>query len=100
MLRQALIAASKNDAVGGARAENRQVFKTPPMLHELGILLGIICEEIVEYRLWPVRHVSRRFQSLNSPFLSRISRKIVGSFAPSFNSILGRFKLACSRMVA
>ena len=65
MLRQSLIAASKNDVVGGARAENRQVFKTPPTLHELEVLLAIICEEIVEYRLWPVRHVSTSPVALN-----------------------------------
>jgi len=50
---RALISAGKAPVVGQARAENRQVFKTPPSLQDLRVLLAIICEEIVQYQIWP-----------------------------------------------
>jgi len=60
-----MIAASKDLVAGQARAENRQILGTPPTLNELRILLDIIREEIVQYRLWPVRI----FSYLTDPFL-------------------------------
>ena len=59
------MAASKDLLAGQARAENRQILGTPPTLNDLRILLDIICEEIVQYRLWPVRI----FSCLTDPFL-------------------------------
>jgi len=59
-----MMAASKDLLTGQARAENRQILGTPPTLNELRILLNIIREEIVQYRLWPVRILC-----LTDPFL-------------------------------
>jgi len=71
MLRQALIAANKDLITHRARAENRQVFGTPPTLNQLRILLAIICEEIVEYQLLPVR-IFRATRRSTSPAITLV----------------------------
>lgn len=40
---------------GDAFRENKQVFEVPPVLKEFTRLLRIIKEELVTYRIWPVR---------------------------------------------
>lgn len=50
-----MLSADKDLLVGDAYPENRQVFEVPPILEEFTRLLRIIQEEIVTYRIWPVR---------------------------------------------
>ena len=45
----------KGDVIKKSRLENRQRFDTPPTLRELRILLQVLGDELVKYRLWPVR---------------------------------------------
>lgn len=52
---QAMLSAHKDALVGSAFQENRQVFEVPPILGEFIRLLRIIQEEIITYRIWPVR---------------------------------------------
>lgn len=50
------MAANKDLLLGsGTRLESRQIFARPPVLADLGQLLHIVFEEIVNYRVWPVR---------------------------------------------
>lgn len=50
-----MLSADKNSLIRGAKQENRQEFEIPPVLGEFTRLLRIIQEEIVTYRIWPVR---------------------------------------------
>lgn len=50
-----MLSADKNSLTHGAKQENRQEFQVPPILGEFTRLLKIIQEEIVTYRIWPVR---------------------------------------------
>lgn len=50
-----MLSADKDVLVGDAFRENRQLFEVPPILEEFTRLVRIIQEEIVTYRIWPVR---------------------------------------------
>lgn len=50
-----MLSASKDLLVDDAIRENRQAFEVPPVLAEFTRLLRIIKEEIINYRIWPVR---------------------------------------------
>lgn len=50
-----MLSAEKDLLIDDASRENRQVFEIPPVLGEFTRLLRIIKEEIVQYRIWPVR---------------------------------------------
>lgn len=51
---QAEFSADKESLVKGATIESRQKFENVSTLGELRHLLQVICEELVEYQLWPV----------------------------------------------
>ena len=44
----------KEDLIGGASLENRQVFQTAPTLGELQYFLSVVCDELTVYKAWPV----------------------------------------------
>ncbi|KAF8342236.1 uncharacterized protein EI90DRAFT_3208365 [Cantharellus anzutake] len=49
----AQLSASEKDLTRKARQENIQIFKRPPFLGDFGVYLRVICEELLEYRVWP-----------------------------------------------
>jgi len=62
---QAQFASDKVDLLGDARLENKQIFDTIPSLGELRHFLGVICEEIQTYQVWPVRCSYRPIDSIS-----------------------------------
>lgn len=52
--RQAQLSARKEELIGSARLETRQVFKTTPTLGDLRYMFQVICDELQRYELWPV----------------------------------------------
>lgn len=53
----------------GAKVENQQEFADPPSLGDLRRFLGVICEELREYNIWPV---SQGTFTMLSPLTRRI----------------------------
>ncbi|KAF8332041.1 WD40-repeat-containing domain protein, partial [Cantharellus anzutake] len=49
----AQLSASEKVLAGRARRENIQEFQRPPFLGDFGAYLRIICEELMEYKVWP-----------------------------------------------
>ncbi|KAF8327463.1 WD40-repeat-containing domain protein [Cantharellus anzutake] len=47
------LSGSKRVLTGRARRENIQNFERPPFLGDFGLYLSIICEELLEYKVWP-----------------------------------------------
>lgn len=72
--------------MGSGRFENQQHFVNPPMLHELGFLLRIVCEEIVKYKLWPVSQLLGRFRNFTDRRVATLPRRIAGFFVLSYSS--------------
>ena len=56
------MSANKDLLVCEGVRENKQVFEQPPNLMEFARLLRIITEEIVQYRVWPVRFLRRSYR--------------------------------------
>lgn len=54
---QARVAASKADLFDGRRVklENELIFDAFPHLGAFRFFLTVICEELLEYHIWPVR---------------------------------------------
>lgn len=81
------MAATKSELVDDPTkaAENLLTFPTPPNLGAFRFILSIITEELLEYKIWPVRvgdprNAIARFLTLT------FSRQIAGSYVPSFKS--------------
>lgn len=70
---------------GDAFRENKQVFEVPPVLKEFTRLLRIIKEELVTYRIWPVRLPACQIELR---LIVSFDRRIAGSFVLSSRNIL------------
>lgn len=61
-----------------AVSQNIQTFDSPPSLAELQALLGVICEELPRYNVWPVRAPPPYVHELD---IDLLCRRIAGSSA-------------------
>ena len=68
----------KQDLIGSASLENRQVFGTVPTLGELQYFLSVVCDELTVFKAWPVCYLVWISECVSECMV----RKIVISIAP------------------